>query len=409
MSPKHLLRRREFLQCSTAAVVAGLGSGSSTRAAVEESIEDAVNKVGRLPRRKLGSSGRQVSVLLGFGGMAAPLVEAGIKCGMNYWHMVNRWTHPDFPAAIVKDRDAHFCQVAVDRVGGNHETGRIDEEAHYAFVKEALAKTGLRYFDDMQFHFGYHSAAEVRNERGFIRAFERLKKEGLVRHLCLSQHGYSGNARVPGGETAAEILTAVVEDGLYEHGQIMYSYGDDPAINAFLEFARKKLFGTIAMKTSRGIGRMKEDQAFMSQFPAGVVPHNALVRWLTTVSKVDAAVVRVQNLPQFIETYSGAGRPLRASDARAIELMTARADQTTCRLCTECQPHCPQQVPVAEILRFERYALDDRNLGEARELYAGLDRTASDCAACGSCVAHCPQRLAIPEKLKAVHAILHRA
>jgi predicted aldo/keto reductase-like oxidoreductase len=409
MTRGHSLKRREFLQCSTAAVIAGLGARHAAYAATDESIEEAVSKVGPLPRRKLGYSGREVSILIGFGGMAPALVEAGVKCGMNYWHLSNMWAQTGVPPVIMNNREAHYCQVIVDRVGGNHETGRIDEEAHYSLVKDVLDKTKLRYFDDMQFHFGYHSRDEVKKNRDFVRAFERLKKEGLVKHLCLSQHGYAGNSRVPGGESAAEILTAVVEDGLFEHAQIMYSYGEDPAINSFLEFARKKKFGITAMKTSRGIGRMKEDAEFMNSLPAGVTPHNALTRWLTTTAKIDAAIIRVQNMAQFIETYSGAGRSLRAADARAIELMTARADRTACRLCTECQPYCPQQVPVAEILRFERYALDDRNLTEARTLYTGLDHKADACVSCGSCMAHCPQKLKIPEKLSAAHSLLGSA
>ncbi|MBN1568912.1 MAG: hypothetical protein JXA73_13770 [Acidobacteria bacterium] len=409
MNHKKNLRRREFLQCSTAAVIAGMGGAFTSRAAADDSIEEAVSKVGVLPRRKLGYSGREVSILIGYGGLTPSLADAAVRCGINYWHMSNRWTGTGVPDVILKNREAHYLQVIVDRVGGNHETGRIDEESHYAFVKEALAQTKLRYFDDMQFHFGYHNAAEVKNNRSFIRAFERLKKEGLVKHLCLSQHGYAGNARVPGGESAAEILTAVVEDGLYEHAQIMYSYGEDPAINRFLEFARKKNFGTIAMKTARGIGRMKQDAEFMSRLPEGTAPHNALARWLTTASNIDLAVIRVQNLAEFAETYSGAGKALRAADARAIDLMMARANRTACRLCTECQPHCPQHVPIAEILRFERYAADDGDLRRARALYAGLDCRADACVACGSCMDHCPQKLFIPERLAAAHVLLSRA
>lgn len=409
MKSKHSLKRREFLQCSTAAVIAGLGGTFARPAPAQDSIEEAVRKVGVLPRRKLGYSGREVSILIGSDSMSPPLVEAAVRCGINFWHKSNGWAKTGVPPAILKNREAHYCQVSVDRVGGNHETGRIDEEEHYAFVKQALEETKLRYFDDMQFHFGYHNRAELKNDRGFIRAFERLKKEGLVKHLCLSQHGYAGNARVPGGESAAEILTAVVEDGLYEHAQFMYSYGEDPAVDNFLELARKKGFGTTAMKTSRGIGRMKEDAEFMSRFPAGTTPHNALARWLTTQTKIDLAVIRVQNLDQFTDTFSGAGRGLRAADARAIDLMTARADATACRLCTECQPYCPQHVPIAEILRFERYALDDGDLRKARELYAGLDRRADACLSCGTCMARCPQRLRIPEKLAAAHALLARA
>lgn len=407
MTKKNRMMRREFLQCSTVAVIAGLAGNSAALSAADNPFEEAVKKVGRLPRRKLGYSNREISVLIGYGGLDEQLVEAAVKCGVNYWHLSNRWPRTGVPATILNNRDAHYCQVTVDRVGGNHETGRIDEEAHYRFVKEMLQQTKLGYFDDMQLHFGYHSTAELKKERGFIRAFERLKKEGLVKHLCLSQHGYAGNSRVPGGESAAEILTAVVDDGIYEHGQLMYSYGEDAATNSFLEYARKKGFGTIAMKTSRGIGRMKQDPEFMKSLPAGTTPHNALVRWLTTESKIDLAIIRIRNIEEFADTYSGAGRKLRAADSQAISLMSARADSTACRLCTQCQPYCPQHVPIAEILRFERYALDDGDLDEAQALYADLDRKASDCVSCGSCMEHCPQQLRIPEKLKAAHRVLN--
>jgi len=409
MTIRRSLKRRDFLKGSAAALAVGLTGRFSGRAhaAGAESIEAAAAKVGRLPRRKLGYSGREVSVLIGAGDMPSPVLHAALLCGMNYWHKADRWDKDEVPRAILKDREAHYCQVCVDRVGGRQESGRMDEEAHYAYVKESLQKTGLRYYDDMELHFGYHNAAEVKNERGFVRAFERLKKEGLVKYLCLSQHGYAGNSRIPGGgQGAAEVLTAVVEDGLYEHAQFMFSYGADPALSAFLELARRKGFGTIAMKTARGLGRMKDDKAFIGSLPEGVAPHNALTRWLTTVAGIDAAVIRVGNLEEFVETYSGAGRGLREADARAIEMMTARADRTACRLCTECQPHCPRQLPIADILRFERYAVDDRDLSKARTLYAGLDLRADACDACGDCLGHCPQRLAIPEKLAAAHSLL---
>jgi predicted aldo/keto reductase-like oxidoreductase len=257
MSDNHPLLRREFLRRSAAAAAFGLAGGLALQvpaARGQGAVEEAARKAGRLPRRKFGAGGREVSVLFGAGDLAAAPTEAAILCGVNYWHKSNAWAKDGAPETIRKNREAHYCQVTVDRVGGNHEVGRIDEEAHVAFVKDALQRTKLGYFDDLQFHYGYHNAAEITNNRGVVRAFERLKKEGLVKHLCLSQHGYAGNARVPGGESAAEILTALVEDGLYEHAQFIYSFGDDPAMTAFLEFARKKGFGTTAMKTARGLG-----------------------------------------------------------------------------------------------------------------------------------------------------------
>ena len=86
---------------------------------------------------------------------------------------------------------------------------------------------------------------------------------------------------------------------------------------------------------------MKQDPEFAKSLPAGTTPHNALVRWLTTESKIDLAIIRIRNIEEFADTYSGAGRELRAADSRAISLMSARADSTACRLCTQCQPYCP--------------------------------------------------------------------
>lgn len=404
MSSERRMGRREFMIASAAGVAAGVMP--ACQAATVQDLEEAVAKVGRLPRRKLGRGNREVSVLVGAATWSREAVEAGIRCGVNFWHSAYEWDRGNVPPAILKDRDAHYCQVCVDRAHGNHERGRIDEEAHYRSVKEALQRTGLGYFDDLQFHFGFHNAAEVKRERGFVRAFERLKKEGLVRHLCLSQHHYGANWRVENGQNGAEILTAVIEDGVFEHGQFMYSYGEIPAMNQMVSLARRQGFGTIAMKTTRGAARMQKDREFMKNFPRGTTPHHALARWLTTQTQLDAAVIQINNLEQFVDTFSGAGRPVRAVDAEALRQMGEFADREVCRLCNECLAHCGQGVPVADILRYERYATDYGEGLRARILYAWLDRQANSCIACGNCLPHCPQRLLIPDKLAAAHKIL---
>jgi predicted aldo/keto reductase-like oxidoreductase len=394
------MQRRQFLHASAAAL-AGTGCASSA-----ETIDQVAAKVGRIPRRKLPRSGREISVIVGAGTWSADAIEAGIRCGINFWHKADDWWSRTTPPAILKNRDAHYCEVAVDRVRGNHETGQIDEEAHYRFVKEAVRRSGLRYFDDMQFHFGYHNVAELKNNRAMIRTFERLRKEGLVKHLCLSQHNYNGNARVKGGESAAEILAAVMTDGLYEHAQFIYSYGDGAEINRVVTLAKSKSFGTIAMKTTSGAWRMRQDGAFLRKFPAGTSTHHALARWLTTGTDLTAAVIQINGLDEFADTCSGAGKSMRSSDARAIEMMTAYADGRVCGLCNTCMEHCANHVPIADILRFERYAVDYRDRTRARRLYAQLDVNAGDCAACGNCVAHCPRHVPIPDALAAAHALL---
>ena len=415
MSKIHSMDRREFIRGTTGAVAAGLGVSAALEALGQEasrmSIEEAAHKVGRLPRHKLGNSGRRISALVGAADWAPEAIEAGILSGVNYWHKAQKWEKGSggpgtTPPVILKNREAFYCEICVDRVRGNHETGQIDAEAHYQLVKQAVARTGLRYFDDMKFHFGYHTVAELKTDRGPIQVFERLKKEGLVRHLCLSQHSYKGNPKVPGGEGALDILHAVLADGVYEHAQFFFTYGDSAEVYEFVKAARRKGFGTIGMKTTRGAARMKEDAAFMKDFPAGTTPHHALARWLTTKTDLDAAVVAIANLDQFVDTFSGAGKAPRAADTRALEVMTAYANREVCRLCQECVSYCPNGVEIADILRYERYATDYHEKGRARTLYAQLDKRADACVACGTCLLHCPQGLPIPDKLARAHRIL---
>jgi predicted aldo/keto reductase-like oxidoreductase len=107
-----------------------------------------------------------------------------------------------------------------------------------------------------------------------------------------------------------------------------------------------------------------------------------------------------------VDTYSGAGKGLRAADSQAIEQMIAYANGEVCRLCNECLSYCEQRVPIADILRYERYASDYGERYRARLLYAALDKQGDSCIACGTCLPYCPQGLRIPEKLAGAHRIL---
>jgi hypothetical protein len=138
MSSERREGRREFMMASAAGVAAGVMP--ACQAATVQDLEAAVAMVGRLPRRKLGRGDREVSVLVGAATWSREAVEAGIRCVVNFWHAAHEWDRGNVPPAILKDRDTHYCQVCVDRAHGNHERGRIAEEADYRSVKQARNK-----------------------------------------------------------------------------------------------------------------------------------------------------------------------------------------------------------------------------------------------------------------------------
>src|SRR6185295_7392808 len=156
--------------------------------------------------------------------------------------------------------------------------------------------------------FGYHSLDEAKKNQGMVRAYERLKKEGLVKHLAISQHHYNSI----GGDMAWEILGYLAENSPYEATQFFYTYGYRKEIQDWIELAKKKDIGTIAMKTMGGVGRAKEDPKFQKLLAEpkfkGSSPGAAMVKWLGSNPSLTATVIATHSFEQWEENAGAATR-----------------------------------------------------------------------------------------------------
>jgi predicted aldo/keto reductase-like oxidoreductase len=396
------LTRRDFIRVgATGAMgVALSGLGTLTVSAAETT--------GLLPRRRYGRTGLEISTLVGAYDWSPAVIPLAVQSGVNYWHKAHRWTSETMPAAIKSQpRESYYLEITVDRVGGDHMKGHIDEEQHYQFVKQAVARSGAGYYDVFKFHFGYHSLNEAKTDMGMVRAYERLKKEGLVKHLAISQHHYNNI----GGDMAYDIVTYLIEHSPYEAAQFFYTYGDKQELADVLALAKKKDFGTIAMKTMGGVGRASTDKKFQTMLAeprfSGSTPGAAMVKWLMSNPNLTAAVITTSNFDQLQENFNAARQStMSSSDRRALGLLAAYNQGLTCLLCADCVSHCPEHIAIADILRYERYALDYHELSRARAEYRTLTKDGSACIACGDCMPACKADINIVAKLKEVHHLL---
>ena len=269
------LTRRDFIKVGAAGTTGvALGGLGELKVAAAEAT-------GQLPRRRYGRTGLEISALVGASDWSPDVIPLAVKAGVNYWHKAHRWTAETLPDALKSQpREAYHLEIVVDRVGGDHTKGHIDEEQHYQFVKQAVARSGVGYYDVFKFHFGYHSIEEAKTNPGVVRAFDRLKKEGLVKHLAISQHHYNNI----GGDMAYDIVTYLIEHSPFEAAQFFYTYGDKKELGEVLAFAKKNDFGTIAMKTMGGVGRAATDKKFQTLLAEprfkGSTPGTAMVKWL---------------------------------------------------------------------------------------------------------------------------------
>lgn len=362
----------------------------------------------KLPTRRYGRTGLEIGWLVGASDWPKELIPRAVNAGVNYWHKAQAWNADTLPPALKKlPREAYYLECVVDRVNGDHTRGKIDEERHYEFVKDRLKKSGVGYYDVFKFHFGYHSIEEAKQNSGMVRAFERLKKEGLVKHLAISQHHYNSI----GGDMAWEIMHYLADNRPYEATQFFHTYGDRKEVAEWIETAKKKDIGTIAMKTMGGVGRAANDEKFKKLLAdpkfQGSTPASAMVKWLRSNENLTAAVIANKNFDQFREnTLAAASLAMKPQDHAALGLLAGHNKGLTCLLCAECVSVCPEHIAIADIFRYERYARDYYDVDRARKEYASLTRNGTTCVGCGDCLPTCSQEIDISAKLKDVHRLL---
>jgi predicted aldo/keto reductase-like oxidoreductase len=331
-----------------------------------------------------------------------------VDAGVNYWHKAHRWTAETMPDAIKSQpRESYHLEVVVDRVGGDNKTGHIDEEQHYQFVKKAVARSGVGYYDVFKFHFGYHSIDEAKTNLGVINAFNRLKQEGLVKHLAISQHHYKDI----NGDMAFDIVAYLMDHSPFEAFQFFHTYGDQKPIGDVINLAKEKDFGVIAMKTMGGVGRAATDKKFQTLLAepkyAGSSPGAAMVKWLMANPSLTAATILTKNFDQLQENVKAAQESTMGyNDRETLKLLAGFNKGMTCLLCAECVSICPEHIAIADILRYERYAMDYHDLSRAKAEYKTLTKDGTSCIACGDCMPACPADINIIAKLKDVHNLL---
>ncbi|WP_165234904.1 aldo/keto reductase [Aquisphaera insulae] len=397
------LSRRDVMRIGATGVAAAGLAGAGLPVLADDQAAP-----GKLPKRRYGRTGLEIGWMVGASDWPKELIPRAVHAGVNYWHKAQKWTAETMPPALkAQPRESYYLECVVDRVNGDHSRGKIDEERHYEFVKNCLKESGVGYYDVFKFHFGYHSIAEAKQNPGMVRAFERLKKEGLVKHLAISQHHYNNI----GGDMAWEIMHYLADHEPYEATQFFYTYNDRKEVGEWIDAAKKKDIGTIAMKTMGGVGRAAQDQKFTKLLAdpkyAGSTPAAAMVKWLKSNESLTAAVIATRNFDQFRENAGAAASlAMNPQDRAALGLLAGYNKGLTCLLCAECVTSCPEHIGVADIFRYERYARDYFDLDRAQKEYAALTKNGASCVGCGDCLPACVQQIDIAAKLGDVHKLL---
>ena len=254
---------------------------------------------------------------------------------------------------------------------------------------------------DVYFNHAVNDVKRLQNEEW--REFTEIaKRQGKIRFRGMSGHG----------SHLIECLDYAIEHDLVDVVLVAYNFGQDPdfydklrhtfhfvamqpGLPQVLERAKQKDIGVIAMKTLMG-ARLNDMRPYEGP---GVTFAQAAFRWVLASPRVDALLISMTSKDEIAEYVGASGQAeVSQDDLRLLGIYAARHAASFCQHgCNVCEGSCPQDVPIAEVLRTRMYAVDYRNMLLARTDYAQLGGGAHACLACAHqrCLTACPKGIPI--------------
>lgn len=318
------LSRRDFVRVLSAAGAAGPGmvaaamSGytltRSQRAEAAGAIEAGLD---RLPKHRFGARlgdmmVAPVCICTDWGN--PDLYALALSVGMNFVHKAGYWREmPDAFRSV--PRESYYCDITVDSTPNNPD----DEDKAYNQVVSSLQHSGVGYYDIFRAHFGWRNVQAFKTQTGTYRAFQRLKREGKVRHFGVSQHASPFDGQ--GWASYPDMIQAEIDSGVIDAMQVWFGYGYPKEVEEVFARASQAGIGMTAMKVfAQGSGRMSQDPARMAEMKAPGMVGRACVRNVLSMKRPDGkpifatCVSALHNEQQFEENVGGASRRVAERD-----------------------------------------------------------------------------------------------
>ena len=326
--------------------------------------------------RILGKTGLEVS-LIGFGGIPIQrckqwevdeIVENLVEEGVNFIDTARAYTNSEkmLGEALKNWGREHFFLAT--------KTPKLSYDDVMADVNTSLSELQTDHIDLYQFHNAKTMAAyeTIMGPEGGYAALVECKAKGLIKHIGITSHSY-------------EVLDRALDEAMFETIQFPYNIVENRGASLF-EKANQKNVGVIVMKPLAG-------GAFMN-------PNYAL-RWVAENPNISVLIPGMDSVKQVLENTAVGNHfvPLTKEERAVFEADAKALGKTFCRRCGYCAP-CSQgiDIPMQFIVEgyYRRYDLEEWALDRYRSFAAN----ASDCIECGECEPRCPYNLPIREMLK---------
>ncbi|EHJ49361.1 NADP-dependent oxidoreductase domain protein [Solidesulfovibrio carbinoliphilus subsp. oakridgensis] len=371
--------------------VAGLGLPAPIRAAAGEPAKDAP---GVMPRRTLGKTGLEVSIL-NLGGMFDTinnqlLLKQALAWGINFWDTAeaygNGLSEEGYGRFFARNPEARKQIVVTTKVVPKE--GRFDER-----LDAALSRLKTDYVD----LFYLHGISSISEMDGHARDWaEAKKKAGKIKCIGFSTHN-----------NMEDCLLGAAKLDWIDAAMVSYNFRlmHEPKMQEALAACVKAGIGLVAMKTQGGGPVKSGSQAELDMagrfLEKGFTDKQAKLKAVWANPDIASVCSQMPNLT-ILAANVAAARDVTALAREDFETLTRFAEATKSDYCAGCASVCGPAMggvlPVADVMRAMMYYKDYGETQLARELYASLPaalREAPGSLDFSRAEAACPRGLAI--------------
>lgn len=405
--PHHtdFIPRRDFIRKGA---FAGLGAGLLPFARAAESAQNRVRRYVTLGTTDIKMS----DISFGssrLGSDEEDLVLHALDLGINYFDTAESYSWGESETTIGKALKGKRDKVYI--ASKTHAGPSDKKESMMRSLEQSLQKLQTDYVD-VYFNHAVNDVARMSNPE-WSEFVALAKKQGKIRYSGMS--GHAGNL--------IQCLDYCTENSVVDVYLIAYNFGQDPAfyqrftrgfdfiarfpkLPLALARAKAKGIGVIAMKTLMG-ARLNDMRPYEK---GGATFSQAAFRWVLSNPNVDSLIISMTSKDNITEFVGASGWKKISRREVPILKKYARLNGTSyCRhACNDCAGACPENVPIADVLRTRMYATDYEDVRFAKAEYSMLGAGASACLTCShqSCAGSCTHGLPIEKMTAPTHELL---
>lgn len=335
---------------------------------------------------------------------AVSIVEYALESGVNYIDAAanysNATAHIILKQAFAKTKKP-YCVTIKSKSTQDKSESDIRKRVETSFESMGID------FADFFIHWfisNYSEFKQIISKGGAYETAERLKNEGLIKHITASVHA------------PVDDIIKIIKSRAFEGITVSFSLLNGIAMQPVLETAEKFNVPLLAMNPLGG-GIIPANEGFFSFANANEDESvsKAALRYVNAHNEIKVTIAgpsSIEELKESLLAFTGENIESNENRIKRIEL-SFRSQNNYCVGCNYCEP-CPSGIPVSDIMKcrnsllFESKSTHNRAdvrvvqninlLGVLERDFSFLPDTAENpCIDCKECEIKCTQKLKITD------------